>query len=63
MLVLPPNLQEKISLMPETGMGYHIVTIITTDGKSIKGALVINGSIVKIPRHTSITSAQIKDIE
>jgi len=63
MIVLPINLQEKISQMAETGMGYHIVTIITNEGQNIKGALVLNGSIVKLPRNVKVTSEQIADIK
>lgn len=62
-VVLPTNLQEKIAQKPETGMGYHIVTIVTTEGQEIPGAVILNGSIVKLPKNIKIISNQISDIK
>ena len=53
-IVLPNFLQNKILNMPETGMGYKVVTIITTEGKEIPGVIVLNGSIAKLPRRIKL---------
>lgn len=62
-VVLPTKLQEKISTKPEAGMGYHIVTIVTNEGQKYPGTVVLNGTIVKLPKRVILTSDQITDIE
>jgi len=47
MTILPKLIQEKIAAMPETGMGYHNVTLILKNNIQVKNAIVVNGSILK----------------
>lgn len=39
---------EKIVSQPETGMGYHVVSVILNDGMTIKQVLVNEGYITRV---------------
>lgn len=46
-ITLPPKLQDKVSAMPETGMGYHTVTLTMEDDTKIFLVHVINGTFFR----------------
>jgi hypothetical protein len=45
---------EKIVNQPETGMGYHIVSVVLNDGITIKQVLVNEGYITRVKGFTNI---------
>ncbi len=61
-VILPKNLQTKLALVPESGMGYQIVDLILNDDSIVKNVKILNGSIVKTPAHSNATAADIKDV-
>jgi len=52
---LPQNIQDQLAKLPETGMGYQIVSLVFSDGKIIKNAVVNNGEYLDIKENIDIT--------
>lgn len=48
MIELPPNWIKWLVQQPETGMGYHVVTVILKDGRSFERVVVDSGYITRI---------------
>lgn len=46
-VVLDKKWQNKLSNMPETGMGFQVVDIDLKTGSTLKNVTILNGSIVK----------------
>ena len=64
MITLPVNLIEKLVTSPETGMGYHIVTVLLKDGRRFDQAVVDSGYVTKVHGHREIpfTIEEIQDV-
>lgn len=48
MIELPSKWTKRLVLQPETGMGYHVVTVILKDGRSLERVVVDSGYITRI---------------
>jgi hypothetical protein len=48
MIKLKDKWIDKIVLQPETGMGYHVVSVVLKDGITIKQVLVNEGYITRV---------------
>jgi len=64
MLALSSKWIEKLTSQPETGMGYHVVSVVLKDGKRFDQVVVDQGCITQIRHYPSIPFAEedIKDI-
>ena len=54
MIKLDDQWIEKIVNQPETGMGYHVVSVVLNDGITIKQVLVNEGYITRVKGFTGI---------
>lgn len=48
MFVLSKKWLEYLRTLPETGMGYHVVTIELKDGRKFKQSIIDSGQLVRI---------------
>ncbi len=54
MLALSSKWIEKLAVQPETGMGYHVVSVILQDGQRFDNVVVNQGYITQIRHMKSI---------
>ena len=54
MIVLPQKWLVDLADRPETGMGYHIVSILLKDGRQFNQVVVVEGRITQIRGLTGI---------
>ncbi len=59
-LTLSDTWTKRLLDMPESGMGYQRVDIVFTDGVTLKGAIVVNASLVEVPE--TMTGKTIQEI-
>ncbi len=64
MIKLPAPLLLKLAAMPETGMGYQVVSIVLEDGTRYVQAVIIEGQVTELRGLETIpfTSEQIADV-
>lgn len=64
MIKLPARLLVKLAAMPETGMGYQVVSIVLEDGTRYVQAVIIEGEVTELRGLKTIpfTSEQIADV-
>jgi hypothetical protein len=58
---LREDITRKLSQLPETGMGYQIVDLVTRDGSVIGGVTVYDGSEADL-REYAVTADDIVDV-
>ncbi len=54
---------EQVVNLPETGMGYHKVQLVLTDGIVLKNMVVVNSEFLLVDEGMKITPDSIKSIE
>lgn len=63
LITLLPQIVEKLSTVPEAGMGYQIVEIVLRDGRHLRGLEVIDSTLLNIPdRMGHVEASDIVDI-
>jgi hypothetical protein len=58
MLALSTRWAEFFRTQPETGMSYHVVTVVLRDGRRYKQAVVVGGYLTKIRGFNAIPFAE-----
>ncbi len=61
-VLLPEPLSEKMAPLPETGMGYQIVDIDLSNGRSLRRVLLYNSTELDVAEET-LKGAAIVDVE
>lgn len=54
MVSLPKKWITELASKPETGMGYHVVSIVLRDGRRIEQAVVVEGRITEIKGYRDV---------
>ena len=60
---LSSNLVEKLSNLPEQGMGYQIVKVLFKDGTVLENRMVINSTFLLILENENFSTFDIEDVE
>jgi hypothetical protein len=60
---IPEKFVHQLVKLPESGMGYQLVNIFLSDGKSLRNRKVLNSSILVLEPDENITSSEIENIE
>ena len=62
-LELRPEMVDRLLTLPESGMGYHLVDLILTDGRVVPNVPIFNCEIVQLPdTFREITASQVVDV-
>jgi hypothetical protein len=59
---LTSELSDLLNEIPETGMGYHIVDVLLKNGRVLNDKTILNGDILVLGGHETITVEDIEDI-
>ena len=63
-VTLPSRLAEKMSLLPETGMGYQIVDVVLSGGRRLENCEVVDTVMLALPDSCGpINESDIIDVE
>lgn len=46
---LEPRWVKRLSRLPESGMGYHRVDVLTADGRTLRDLVVLNAEVINLP--------------
>lgn len=60
---LPSNLIEKLSELPEQGMGYQVVNVKLTDGRILWDRRVVNSTYLLLLDKEHISTKDIENVE
>lgn len=59
---LPESIKLKISTLPESGMGYHILDVKLKDGTLLNGRTIINSSKLVLNPDENLDTSEIEDV-
>lgn len=59
---LPPKVSEKIDQMPESGMGFHLLDLITATGDVLQARTVLNSELVEADPAEAAMIAGVVDV-
>ncbi len=59
---LEQTLIDKLTDLPETGMGYQIVDVVFSDGSSLSNCTVVNCDVLRLPSYFILDDRTIKDV-
>lgn len=59
---LPQKWVDVLVSSPETGMGYQVVDLTLTDGRTLHGVRVYNCEVLALPEEMSVRPEEIEDI-
>ena len=51
---LPDRFGPQLSILPETGMGYWVADVQTTNGEVFRGVVIVGGIIVSVDRKEEV---------
>jgi hypothetical protein len=63
-LELRPNIIDRLTSMPESGMGYQVVDLILVDGRIVPNVVVFNSEIANLPdEFRDLRSSDVTDVQ
>lgn len=60
---LPKNLIDKLSELPEQGMGYQVVNVLLKNGQVLTDRRVVNSTYLLLIDNDVLTTADIENVE
>jgi hypothetical protein len=61
-IILPPPITQKLAFLPESGMGYQVVSLTLRDGRVLKRRNVINGEQLVLDDGEIMESSEIREV-
>jgi hypothetical protein len=63
LLALSPPIVDRLTAMPESGMGYQVVDLILADGRVISNVSVFNSELAAVPESLrDLKSSDVADV-